>query len=50
MKNLGNIELEGENIDLSFSSIKKLKETLNQINDAQTALKQEIDDILSELS
>lgn len=50
MKNLGSIELQGENIDLSFSSIKKLKEILDQINDAEIVIKQEIDSILSELS
>lgn len=50
MKNLGNVEFEGENIELSFSSIQKLKKVLGQINDAETVVKQEIDRILSELS
>lgn len=48
-ENLGNVIVDEQNINLSTSSIEKLKETLEKLNNDEKIIKQEIDEILKSL-
>lgn len=48
-ESLKNIIMNGENVNLTETPIEKLKEMLSQIEDEETIVKQEIDNITTKL-